>query len=180
MELKEQIIASQKIFSGRILQLRVDTVLLPNGASSTREVVEYGGAVGIVALDHDMNLFLVRQFRTPLQQVFLEIPAGRLEQDEDPLHAAQRELEEEIGLTAGTWENIYSYYSTPGFCNEKLSLYLATEISAGQVNPDQDEFLEIVKLPLATAYDFLQLGKITDGKSIIGIQYAYQRFLINR
>ena len=179
MRLIEKVLESEKIFSGRIVNLRIDKVLLPDGTCGAREVVEHKGAVGIVALDENLDLFLVRQYRIPANEILLEIPAGRLEMGEDPLQAAKRELEEEAGSIAGIWEEVFSFYSSPGFCNEKLTLFLASELSTGKPNRDKDEFLEPIKLSLTIAYDYVKQGKIIDAKSIIGIQYAYQRFYLH-
>ncbi|MDR1615474.1 MAG: NUDIX hydrolase [Syntrophomonadaceae bacterium] len=173
MNLEEKTIASQKIFSGKIVNLRVDTVLLPNGKRGAREIVEHSGAVAIVALDEENNIYLVRQYRKAAQKIMLEIPAGTLNQGEDPLAAAKRELREEIGARAGHWEKICSYYSSPGFCTEELTVYLAAGLTAGNPNPDPDEFLEVTKMPLSQAFDLVRRNEIMDGKSIIGIQYAY-------
>ncbi|CFX50640.1 NUDIX hydrolase domain [Syntrophomonas zehnderi OL-4] len=175
MELREKTLKSQEIFRGRIVNLRVDTVLLPDQRQSTREVIEHVPAVAIVALDEKGDIVLVRQFRKPVEEVLLEIPAGLMDAGEEPLISAQRELREETGLTASHWEKILSYYSTPGFTNECLHLYLATGLSPGEVEPDEDEFVEIVSMPLEKAYDLIFKGQIKDGKSIIGIQYAMQK-----
>ncbi|MDR1159491.1 MAG: NUDIX hydrolase [Syntrophomonadaceae bacterium] len=173
MNLEEKTIASQKVFSGRIVSLRVDTVLLPNGKRASREIIEHNGAVAIVALDDENNIYLVRQYRKAAQKVMLEIPAGTLDPGEEPLAAAKRELREEIGARAGHWEKICSYYSSPGFCTEELTVYLAAGLTAGDPDPDPDEFLEITKMPLEQAFDLVRQNEIMDGKSIIGIQYAY-------
>lgn len=173
MNFEEKTITSEKIFSGRIVKLRVDTVELPNGKTSTREIVEHAGAVGILPVDNEEMVWLVRQYRKPLERVLLEIPAGTLEPGENPLDCAIRELEEETGLHAGQWERILGYHSAPGFCDEYLHLYLARELSPGKMNLDQDEFVQPVKMPLEEAYQAIFAGQIVDGKSIIAIQYLY-------
>jgi ADP-ribose pyrophosphatase len=172
MDLTETTIASRDIFEGRIIKVRVDTVKLPDGGSSTREVVEHSGAVGVVAIDADDHIILVRQFRKPIDKIMLEIPAGTLFPEEEPLFCAQRELREETGFRADRWEKILSYYSTPGFCNEHLHLFLAHDLTAGDCETDEDEFVEAIRIPLAEAYQLIYEGEIADGKSIIGIQYA--------
>ena len=172
MDFTEKTISSREIFQGRIVKLRVDTVSLPDGRESTREIIEHAGAVAIVALDNEGKIIMVRQYRKPVEQVLLEIPAGTMEANEDPLLCAQRELREETGYSAGSWQKILSYYSAPGFTDEYLHLYLATELSGGEVEPDEDEFIETVSLPLQQAYQYIFEGQIKDGKSIIGIQYA--------
>ena len=177
MNFEEKTIKSQDIFSGRIIKVKVDTVSLPDGRESTREIVEHAGAVAIVAVDDVNNIYLVRQYRKPVENVLLEIPAGTMEPDEEILICAQRELEEETGLRAGSWEKILSYYSAPGFCDEKLHLFLARNLTTGEKNPDADEFLENISIPLEEAYRMIFTGQIVDGKSIIGIQYAFNHLV---
>jgi len=172
MDLCENTIDTKEIFLGRIIKVRVDTVRLPDGGHSTREVVEHAGAVAVVAVDNDNNIIMVRQYRKPVERVLFEIPAGTMEQGEDPLVCAQRELREETGFTALHWEKILSYYSAPGFTDEHLHLYLAAGLTGGEIELDEDEFVETIRLPLPEAYRMIFEGKICDGKSIIGIQYA--------
>jgi ADP-ribose pyrophosphatase len=172
MDLTEKTIDTREIFSGRIIKVRVDTVSLPDGQQSTREVVEHAGAVAVIALDNDNNIIMVRQYRKPVEMVLMEIPAGTMEKDEDPLLCAQRELREETGFSADRWERILSYYSAPGFTDEYLHLYLATGLTGGEIDLDEDEFVETVSIPLKEAWRMIFAGEIADGKSIIGIQYA--------
>ncbi|HOQ09100.1 MAG TPA: NUDIX hydrolase [Syntrophomonadaceae bacterium] len=174
MDLYEKTISSQQIFAGRIINVRVDTVELPDGSTSTREIVAHAGAVAILPVDKDGTVWLVRQYRKPVEKVLLEIPAGTMEPGEEPRDCAIRELEEETGLQAAVWEPIVSYYSAPGFCDEQLHLYLARDLSRGSSHTDRDEFVEVVKMSLAEAYEAIFKGEIIDGKSIIAIQYAYQ------
>lgn len=172
MDFEEKTISSQEIFKGRVVRLRVDTVTLPDGRQSTREIIDHNGAVAIIAIDAEDNILMVRQYRKALEQVLLEIPAGTLEVGEDPLVCAQRELREETGYSAGKWQKILSYYSAPGFANEELHVFLATELGSGEVEPDEDEFIEAEFIPLQQAYQSIFTGDIKDSKSIIGIQYA--------
>jgi ADP-ribose pyrophosphatase len=174
MDFTEKTIASKQIFDGRIISVKVDTVELPNGRTSTRELVGHPGGVGIVAVDKDRQVFLVRQFRKPFERMIAEIPAGKLEYGEDPLSAAKRELEEEIGYKAGKIRSIGAYYSSPGFCNETIHLYLATELEAVGQHPDEDEFLEISKVSLDELYKAVIDGNTTDGKTAIAILIAKQ------
>ncbi|MGR6836352.1 NUDIX domain-containing protein [Syntrophomonas erecta] len=176
MDFNEKTITSQEIFTGKIIKVRLDTVQLPDGGRSTREIVEHQGAVAILALDEDKNIWMVKQFRKPLEKVLLEIPAGTMEKGENPLACAARELEEETGLKAARWDKVLSYYSAPGFCNEYLHIYLARELSPGKVNLDPDEFVEPLKIPLQEAYRKIFTGDLIDGKSIIAIQYVIQKY----
>lgn len=180
MEFREETLNSREIFQGRIIKVRVDTVKLPDGGSSTREIVEHAPAVAIVALDDEQNIKLVRQFRKPVEKMLLEIPAGIMEPGEEPLASARRELEEETGFRADRWEKILTYYSAPGFSDEALHVFLARDLSRGTASPDEDEFLQVVELPLEKAYSHIFDGQIVDGKSIIGIQYAYWRMVRGR
>lgn len=172
MELFEKTIDSKDIYQGKILKLRVDRVALPDGSESTREIIEHTGAVAIVAIDGENNLWMVKQYRKAVEEILMEIPAGTLEKGEEPLACAKRELAEETGLIAEDWQEILSYYSAPGFVTEKLHLFLAKNFTQGDINLDRDEFLYTVKIPLADAYKAIFAGQIKDGKSIIGIQYA--------
>ncbi|MDO4539736.1 MAG: NUDIX hydrolase [Syntrophomonadaceae bacterium] len=177
MEQREIKIDSQEIYDGRILRLRVDEVELPNGRAGRREVVEHGEAVAVVALDESQNIILIRQYRYATGQQLLEIPAGLMEAGEEPLAAAQRELEEETGLCAKHWEQLSCFYSSPGFCDERIYLYLATGLYPGQENPDEDEFIETVSFPLSRAAQMMQAGDLYDGKTITGIALAALRYL---
>lgn len=173
MDLTEKTLSSETIFRGKIINVRVDRVSLPNGKESTREIVEHRGAVAVVAIDAEENIIMVRQYRKPLEIETLEIPAGTLEANEDPQECAMRELEEEAKVRAAKWSKILSYYSAAGFCNELLHLYMAEDLSDGFAHTDEDEFVEVVRMPLKDAYEYIFAGRIVDGKSIIGIQHAY-------
>lgn len=175
MNFYEKTISSQQIFAGRIINVKVDTVRLPDGSTSTREIVGHAGAVAILPIDKEGSVWMVQQYRKPLEKVLLEIPAGTLEPGEKPQDCAVRELEEETGLSADSWESILSYYSAPGFCDEQLHLYLARDLKAGESHTDRDEFVEVVKISLEDAYKAIFTGEIIDGKSIIAIQYAYHQ-----
>lgn len=175
MNFEEKTISSALIFEGKILNLRVDKVSLPDGNQSKREIVEHRGAAAILAMDEQNDIWMVKQYRKPVEQVLLEIPAGTLEENEKPLECAKRELEEETGLIADSWYYFTSYYSAPGFCNEKLYLYIARDLKLKPgLTTDSDEFIETFKIPLSEAYEKVRAGEIMDGKSIIAIQYAYQ------
>ena len=147
MELKETRLSGETVYKGKIVTLKVDEALLPNGATAGREVVEHPGGVCVLALQEDGTVPLVRQFRYPLGDVMLELPAGKLEYGEEPRPAAIRELGEEVGLEPGELTDLGHIYVSPGFCTEKLHMYLAREVKRVPVHPDEDEFLDIVHLP---------------------------------
>ena len=162
----------EEIFSGRILKLERHLVRLTDDSEAYREVVRHPGAVAVVAFKGE-ELLLVRQYRFPVQKFMLEIPAGIMEEEEVPLRSAQRELAEETGYRAAKWQEVMSFYTAPGFTDEKIHLFLAQELTQGNTNFDPDEFIEILKMPVKEAYDLVRRGSIIDAKSIIGIQVAY-------
>ena len=165
----EETLSSTEIFNGKIIRLRVDTVRLPDGKQSTREIVEHRGAVAMTALTENREVVMVKQYRKPLESVTLEIPAGTLEIGEEPLACAQRELMEETGIVAEEWKPLFTYYSAPGFCTEKLYLFEARVLKFTTQNLDPDEKVQIVMIPLEEALKMVTNGEIRDGKSIIGI-----------
>jgi len=172
MELIEKRIESQIVFSGKILHVRLDRVLLPNGQESTREVVDHPGAVALVPVTDDGRVILVRQYRYPVEEILLEIPAGKLDSGETPEECAVRELEEETGFRAGKLEKLTSFYSAPGFTNEILHIYLARELKEVEQKLDGDEFLTV---EFYTAEDIKELrasNKIKDGKTMLGLLLA--------
>jgi ADP-ribose pyrophosphatase len=171
-DLTEKLIESKHLFSGKVLTLRIDRVQLPNGAEAERECVGHPGAVAIVAIDEQKRVCMVRQFRHPVGEELWEIPAGKLAPGEDPLDCARRELREEAGIEAAGWRRLYSYFTTPGFSDEIMHLYLATGLSQGENHPDDDEFLEMAMIPLAQAYDRLKQGGIKDSKTLIGLLHV--------
>ena len=174
MDFTEKTISTEKIFSGRIIDVKVDTVILPNGKTTTRELVEHPGGVGMIAVDKDRKVFLVRQFRKPFNKTVVEIPAGKLEYGEDPFSAAKRELEEEVGYKANNIRPLGAYYSSPGFCDETIHLYLATDLIPVGQHLDEDEFLDILKKDLDELLCDIVSGKINDGKTTIAALLAKQ------
>ncbi len=172
MEFFEKTVQSEEKFQGKILRLRVDTVELPNGGRSTREIVEHPGGVGVVAVDADDMVYLVRQFRKPYDQIITEIPAGKLDAGEDPRECGIRELSEETGLTAGQFISLGEIYPSPGYAAESLYLYLALDLTDGMAHLDADEFLEVEKIPLSKAADLVMNGELKDAKTVVGILKA--------
>jgi ADP-ribose diphosphatase len=177
-DLVERVIDSRVIHQGRYLTFRVDTVELPDGRRSTRDIAGHPGAVAIVAIDDDDRVALVRQWRVAVGAALLEIPAGGLDRDEhgvkeDPDRAAARELEEETGLRAASWRKLGSFYTAPGFTEELMHLYLASELHTahpdGRLGPDDDERLLLEWLRLDEALAAVGSGDIRDAKSIVGL-----------
>ena len=165
MDLTEKQINFDYKFKGKIVNLRVDDALLPNGTTAKREIVEHNGGVCVAPLDKDYNLYFVKQFRYPYMEVVTELPAGKLEKGEDPFEAGKRELKEETGATAGNYVDLGKLYPTPGYCGEIIHMYLATDLEFGEQNPDEDEFLEVYKIPLSKAVEMVMNGEIRDSKT---------------
>ena len=169
----EKNVSRERVFDGIILH--IDHVLneLPNGKRAKREVAMHVGASAVLPVDGEGNVYLVRQFRAPIEQVLLEIPAGKLDSvDEDRLLAAKRELKEETGLEAGNWLHLTDTFTTAGFSNERISLYLARDLHQGESRPDEDEFLNLVKMPYEEAFGMVMRGEIRDAKTQIALCMA--------
>lgn len=165
----EQQIASERVFEGKLVQVRVDRVRLPSGREATREVVEHPGAVAILPVLDDGRLVLVRQFRYAVQRALLEVPAGTLEPGESPAACAVRELQEEVGLVAGAVEELARFFVSPGWCNEELIVYRATGLRDVGASPAQDEDLEIVHVFPAEVPDLMRRGEIGDAKTLTAV-----------
>lgn len=172
--MEEHTISSRRPFGGKLISVRVDTVALASGRTATREVVEHPGAVGILAWNGE-RLALVSQWRHPTGATLLEIPAGTLEASETPRATAERELAEECSLAAEHWEQGPSFFTAPGFCTERLTLFLATGLRDTVVEAPEDEDLELSWLPLVDAVAAVVDGSIIDAKSIAGILWLAQR-----
>lgn len=172
MELTEKTLSSEKIFDGRILHVRRDTVLLPNGHESTREVVDHPGGVCVLALDGQQRVLVVSQYRYPYEQMLTELPAGKLEYGEDPAQAAVRELREETGAVAGQFESLGELYPSPGYCGEIIRMYLARDLSFGDTDPDEDEFLNLERVPFEQMVERVLSGELKDAKTIAAVLKA--------
>lgn len=159
-------------FEGRVFNVEEHTVRLHDGQRARREIVRHPGGACVVPVDADGNVHLVQQFRKPYERILLEIPAGKLEPGEDPLACASRELTEETGLSADHIEWLATIYPSPGYCDEVLSIYIATGLTPGPSNPDEGEFLTNQKLLLEDALDMIDRGEIKDGKTQIGLLRA--------
>lgn len=165
MDLTEKQLSFEYKFQGRIVNLRVDDALLPNGSTAKREIVEHNGGVCVAPLDSEYNLYFVKQFRYPYMEIVTELPAGKLEKGEDPFEAGKRELKEETGATARKYVDLGKLYPTPGYCGEIIHMYLATDLEFGEQSPDEDEFLEVYKIPLEKAVEMVMNGELPDSKT---------------
>lgn len=166
MNLIEKQVSSEYIYEGRIIKLRRDTALLPNGEEATREVVEHNGGVCVAALTERDEVLFVRQFRYPYGEVVTEIPAGKRDSAaEDPLECGRRELKEETGAVAESFIPLGRLYPTPGYCGEIIWMYAAVGLKYGEQSLDEDEFLNVVKIPLDKAVEKIMSGEITDAKT---------------
>ena len=169
---EEKTVSSEKIFEGRVINLRVDTVELPGGSLATRELIEHPGGVAVVPVDENGFVYLVRQFRKPYEEVVLEIPAGKRDRGEDVLLGAKRELSEETGLVANKYIDLGKFYPTPGYVDEVIYIYLALDLKEGTAHPDEDEFVELKKIHIDKLCDMIMKNEIKDGKTIAGVLKA--------
>lgn len=166
MKLEEKTLTSTTIYEGRVLHVCRDTVLLPNGVEAGREYIRHVGAVAVLALTDAGEVILERQYRYPFHEVLIEIPAGKLNTPgEDPAAAAARELQEETGLVAGKLTPLGDFLGSPAILGERLRLFLATDLTAGRQHTDDDEFLEVFRMPLSDLVEEITAGRIPDGKT---------------
>ncbi len=178
-QVQEKVIHSERVFTGRVVNLRVDTVRLPNGRTSQREIVEHRGAVAIVPLLDDETVLMIRQFRLAVNEVLLEVPAGTLEPDEPPEVCAARELEEEAGYRANTLRKLFSQYLAPGYSQEILHVFLAQHLEKTAQRTEEDENVEVVSMPLHRAVEMVLSGEIRDAKTIAALLVTHY-ILTNR
>ncbi|MBX9677084.1 MAG: NUDIX hydrolase [Methylotenera sp.] len=172
LDLTEHLISSETIASGGMLTVKRDQVRLPNGHTSQREYVTHPGAVVVVPILTNGNVILERQFRYPLHQVFIELPAGKIDVGEEILITGQRELLEETGFSAAEWVKLGHQHPCIGYSNEIIHMYLARGLSAGEHQRDADESLEVFDLPFEDCMNMIQRGEITDGKTIVALFFA--------
>jgi len=165
--------STKNIYSGKVVTLNIDTVTLPNGVTIDLEVVRHPGAAAVVPLKDNRTVVLIKQFRHAADGFIYEIPAGKLHPGEDPKNCAARELEEEIGYQAGKLELLSSIFTAPGFTDEVIHIYKATELAKGRQNLDRDEVLEIVEVSLQEAIDMIRVGRIRDAKTMVGLQMVF-------
>ena len=171
---------TRNIYTGKVITLNVDTVLLPNGVTVDLETIRHPGAAAVVPIKDDGTVVLIRQFRHAAGGFIYEIPAGKLSPGEEPLQCAARELEEEVGYRASSFELLSSIFTAPGFADEVIHVYKATGLTKGRQQLDRDEVLEIVEMPLHLAITRIQDGTIRDGKTIVGLQAVYIGDATNR
>ena len=169
MDFFEKTIDTDVIFDGKILILRVDTVELPDGQISTREIIEHPGGVCVVAIDENNYVYMVKQFRKACEQVIIEIPAGKLDEGENPKDCGMRELEEETGLKARNFVSLGSILPSPGYAAEVIYIYLATDLYDGKRHLDDGEFLDVEKYHIDNLTDMIMNNEISDAKTIAGI-----------
>lgn len=186
MEFTEKTLTSELVYKGKIIDVLRDDVEIATGKKSVREVVEHSGGVVILAVKNNPSLereskslisgrgsepsiLMVKQFRYPIKQTALELPAGKLEKDEDPFLAAKRELSEETGYEAKTWESLGYIFTSPGFCDEKLYLYKATDLICGNAHPDDGEIIEAYEYKISEVEAMIKNGEINDAKTICAI-----------
>lgn len=167
--MRETTLHTRRAFDGHLVKLDVLDVRLPDGNTSQREIVQHPGAVAMIPLDDNQNVLLVRQFRTAADDVILEIPAGTLYPGEDPKACAIRELQEETGYKPNKIEPLDGIYTAPGYTTEFIHLFLTTELVESTLEADADEFIEVVRIPLAEAIRRVEQGEILDGKTVTGL-----------
>jgi ADP-ribose pyrophosphatase len=172
IELKESLIETDIKFVGRIFSVEQNKVLLSDGRHSRREIVRHPGGACVLAMDNNQNIFMVRQFRLAFDRITLELPAGKLDTGEDPLSCAKRELYEETGIAAEDWRELATIMPTPGYSDELISIFLAEDLTRGEKNCDDGEFVSLVRLPLHDAMQMVLNGSIMDAKTCIGILLA--------
>ncbi|MGI6485750.1 MAG: NUDIX hydrolase [Tepidanaerobacteraceae bacterium] len=175
MVFHETTISSTNIFSGKIINLKVDKVRLPDGRTSTREIVSHPGAVAVVAINEKKQLLMVRQFRKAVDEILIEIPAGKLEANEDIYECAQRELMEETGFYAKKIRHLVDLYTSPGFSNEIIHLFLAQELVERQLPTDDDENIQVELVDMDDAIEKTKNGYFKDAKTVAGILLSYQQ-----
>ncbi len=167
-----KVVKTETMYRGRAFNVRVDDVEFQPGRTTRLDIVEHTGAVTILPLDQENNLWFIRQYRHPAGEVMLELPAGTLEPGEDPEAGAARELQEEIGMRAGRLERLCGFWLAPGYSTEFMHVYLATDLTPSQLEPDEDEIITMEKVPVARALALAESGEVRDSKSLVSLFFA--------
>ncbi|WP_456278434.1 NUDIX domain-containing protein [Bacillus sp. AK128] len=179
---EEKTLSSKTLFEGRVIDLVLEEVLLPNGKTSTREIVKHPGAVAVIPITDDGKIVMVRQYRKALERELVEIPAGKLEKGEKPELTARRELEEETGYGCASLTHLISFYTSPGFADEMVHLYVAEGLTQkeNKLELDEDEFVEVIALSIEEAKQYIHEQKIYDAKTAYAVQYLELQKAVNR
>ena len=178
MDLTEKTLESRRLFTRKIINLCLDKALLPDGTTANRVLVQHPGGVSVAALTENNEIYMVRQFRYPYQEILLELPAGKLERGENPFEAVKREQREETGTTAEEYRYLGEVYPTPGYVDETIRLWACRVKARGEMDLDDDEFLEVEKIPLQKAVEMVLQNEIRDAKTQIGILKT--KFLVEK
>ena len=171
----EKTVSSKTVFEGKVFDVEIKDIITPEGNASTREIVKHPGGACVLPVDDEGNCYLVKQFRSPFGKVMIEAPAGKLEKDEDPLHCVSREITEETGFTARSIECVGAIAATPGYCSEIITLYIGTGLEYKGGNPDPNEYLATVKMPLKEALRMADSGELRDAKTVVLLYKASRR-----
>ncbi len=171
---EEKTVSTKRIYDGIVVNLRVDTVELPDGKTALRDIVEHPGGVGIVAITDDNKILMVKQYRKPIEKAIIELPAGKLDKNEDIEVCGRRELEEETGYKAKEFTYLGYMYPSPGFDDEVTHLYLARDLYKGEVNLDEDEYLDVFKYDISEVKEMIMNNEINDAKTVIGFFKAME------
>jgi ADP-ribose diphosphatase len=171
-----KVLNSETVYRGRAFSVRVDEMEYRPGRSTRIEIVEHSGAVTMLPLDHEQQVWFIRQYRHSIGAMILELPAGTLKPGEDPAVGAGRELQEEIGMRAGKLERLLSFWLAPGYSTELMHIYLATDLAPSTLDQDEDEIIAVEKVPLARAVAMAASGELRDSKSLVGVLSAARRF----
>jgi ADP-ribose pyrophosphatase len=178
-----QVLSSKVVYKAPVFLVTSDQVIEPSGVKVRRDIIRHPGSVVILALDERKkkkpSVLLIQQYRYTANQELWELPAGRIDEGEDALTAAKRELAEETGYTAAEWKTALVYYASPGFLDETMSVFAARDLHKGKASPEEDEFITAKLVPLAKAVSWVMSGKIHDGKAIAGVLWAAQKFHIS-
>ena len=174
-EEQARVLETRRVYDGKVLALDVDSVLEPGGVRATREVVRHRGSVACLPVHADGRVVLVRQYRYAVRAALWELPAGRLDPGETPEEGARRELEEEVGLRAGRLEKLCEFWTTPGFCDEAMHLYRATELTQVEARPEADERIEVLTTGFADARAMIQQGAVREGKTLVALLFEAER-----